>query len=105
MSHPLTCRLEDGRVKSLRLRGPEWGKVSHKWSIVVLLTDLALFESSVFDFLHFGPQVLNLWRYLWSSAARCLPPGAVAWVLTPSGACYAVLGSYIFMFRPPSNQE
>lgn len=27
LSHPPTCSLEDGRVKSLRLRGLEWGKV------------------------------------------------------------------------------
>lgn len=36
LSHPPTYTLEDGRVNSLRLRGPEWGKVLHKWSIVVL---------------------------------------------------------------------
>lgn len=72
---------EDGRVNSPGLSGPEWGKLPHKWSIV-LVTDLALSGSSVFDFLHLVSHVLSLWRYLWASAAGCLPPGAVAWVLT-----------------------
>ena len=51
---PSSLLLCGQRVNSLGLSRPEWGKVPHKWSIVVLVTDLALFESSVFDFLHFS---------------------------------------------------
>lgn len=81
------------------------GEVPHKWSIVVLLTDLALFESSVFDFLHLVPHVLNLWRDLWSSSARCLPPGAGAWVLPhPEPSKFCGEGTFSWL-RPPSNQE
>lgn len=69
------------------------------------LTDLALFESSVFDFLHLVPHVLNLWRYLWTSAARCLPPGAVAWVFTHQERAKLCREATFSWLGPPSNQE
>lgn len=78
------------------------GEGAHKRSIVVPLTDLALFESSVFDFLHFGPEVLNRWRYLWSSAARCLPPGVVAWVLTLRGRATLCWEATFSWLGPPA---
>lgn len=75
------------------------GEVSYKWSIVILVNDLSLFQSSVFDFLHLVSPVLNLRRYLWPSAVWHSPPGPLPGSLA-TGNLLRVVGSCISMVGP-----